>query len=47
MSTNDMDTPVQPDVDVDPALKELLAAITAENVHPEVETGVPVGEEVW
>lgn len=28
-------------------LKELLQAVTAKNVHTEVETGEPVGREVW
>lgn len=28
-------------------LKELLQAVTAKNVYTEVETGEPVGREVW
>jgi antitoxin MazE len=28
-------------------LKELLRGITAKNLHREVETGEPVGREVW
>lgn len=28
-------------------LEELLEQITLENLHGEVETGVPVGNEVW
>ena len=28
-------------------LKDLLRAVTARNVHPEVETGEPVGGEAW
>ena len=28
-------------------LKDLLRGITAKNVHKEVETGAPVGREVW
>jgi len=47
MPTNDMETPVQPDEDDIPVLEELLAAVTSENLHPEVDTGEPVGEEVW
>lgn len=29
------------------SLEELIAAITPENLHSEVETGVAVGNEVW
>jgi hypothetical protein len=28
-------------------LKELLAGITDENLHPEIQTGPPVGNEAW
>lgn len=28
-------------------LKDLLQAVTAKNLHREVETGEPVGREVW
>ena len=28
-------------------LKRLLQAVTAENVHKEIETGEPVGREAW
>jgi antitoxin component of MazEF toxin-antitoxin module len=28
-------------------LKELLRKITAKNIHAEVDTGDPVGREVW
>jgi antitoxin component of MazEF toxin-antitoxin module len=28
-------------------LEELVAKITAENIHPEVQTGKPVGNEIW
>ena len=28
-------------------LEELLADITAENCHHEIDTGIPVGNEVW
>jgi hypothetical protein len=46
MPTNDMEIPVRPDEDGHPALKEFLAAVTDENLHPEVDTGEPVGAEV-
>ncbi len=29
------------------SLDELLAEVTAENLHGEVETGAPVGGEIW
>lgn len=28
-------------------IEELVAAITDENIHPEIGTGKPVGKEVW
>jgi hypothetical protein len=28
-------------------LEELLAGVTQENLHPEIDTGSPVGREVW
>lgn len=28
-------------------LKDLLQAVTAKNVHKEIDTGVPVGREAW
>ena len=30
-----------------PLLNELLAGITQDNLHQEIETGVPVGNEAW
>jgi antitoxin MazE len=30
-----------------PTLDELLKAVTEENKHREVDTGLPVGEEIW
>lgn len=30
-----------------PTLEELLAGITPENLHPEIDWGPPVGNEVW
>jgi antitoxin MazE len=29
------------------SLEQLLAGITTENIHGEVETGTPIGSEVW
>ena len=31
----------------DYALDELLAGITSENIHAEVDSGVPLGNEIW
>ena len=28
-------------------LEELLAQVTPENIHPEIDFGPPVGKEVW
>ena len=28
-------------------IEELLAGITPENIHPEVDRGPPVGKEIW
>lgn len=36
--------PVEPEVY---ALEELLAGVTPENIHGEVDWGEPVGNEVW
>jgi antitoxin component of MazEF toxin-antitoxin module len=47
MTTNDTNTTAQPGKNDVPALTDLLAAITDENLHPEVDTGEPVGVEVW
>ena len=30
-----------------PGLAQLLAQVTPENLHGEVETGLPVGKEIW
>lgn len=30
-----------------PSLKSLLRAITPQNTHQEIETGEPVGKEIW
>jgi len=29
------------------ALKTLLSQITSDNIHAEIETGAPVGKEIW
>ena len=29
------------------SLEELLAQVTSDNLHQEIETGLPVGNEVW
>ena len=29
------------------SLEDLLAAVTEDNLHAEVETGAPIGNEVW
>ena len=29
------------------SLEELLAGVTEENIHPETDWGIPVGDEVW
>jgi len=31
----------------EPTLPELLAEVTEENLHSEIETGPPVGKEIW
>jgi antitoxin MazE len=28
-------------------LRQLLAGVTKENIHHEVDTGIPVGNEIW
>ena len=30
-----------------PSLKQMLAQVTRKNIHVEVETGRPVGREIW
>jgi antitoxin MazE len=34
-------------VDEHPTLEDMLVKITPQNIHKEVETGKPVGNEVW
>jgi len=29
------------------SLEDLLSRVTADNIHKEIDTGVPVGKEVW
>lgn len=38
---------VKPVEEAELTLKQLLAGITKENIHHEVETGTPVGNEIW
>lgn len=38
---------IQPKKHKKTSLKELVAAITPENLHEEVDWGTPVGKEVW
>ena len=38
---------IQPVPEEVPSLEELVAGITAENIHPAVDTGAPVGKEAW
>ena len=38
---------VKPVVKTDWTLEELLAGITKENIHREVETGMATGNEIW
>ena len=45
MSTNDLEISVQPDEGGITTLEELLAGVTDDNLHPEIDTGEPVGEE--
>lgn len=36
-----------PLAEVSPTLEELLAGVTPENLHGEIDFGPPVGKEVW
>jgi antitoxin MazE len=47
LSVQDGDLVVKPARHTRYRLKELLRKITAKNVHAEVDTGGPVGREVW
>jgi antitoxin MazE len=38
---------IMPLAESKPALADLLAQITAENLHDEIDTGTVVGNEVW
>ena len=48
MIPEDREAPLQSNEEVGvPTLEDLLAGVTRENLHPEINTGVPVGEEMW
>ncbi len=38
---------IEPVAETNPDLDRLLSAITDDNLHGEIETGNPVGKEVW
>lgn len=38
---------IKPVEEQEPSLKQLLAEVTMENIHHEVDTGAPVGNEAW
>ena len=38
---------IEPIVAPAPTLDELLAGVTPHNLHGEIDTGVPVGQEAW
>jgi len=38
---------IRPVVDASPSLAALVAGITADNLHGEVDTGEPIGREAW
>jgi antitoxin MazE len=38
---------IEPVAEASLTLEQLLAAITADNIHAEIDTGEPVGNEVW
>jgi len=45
--SNGVSATIQPNKRKKPTLDELVAAITPENRHDEVDWGKPVGKEVW
>lgn len=47
LSVEDGDLVIRPRRTPHCSLSDLLQAVTAENLHREVETGEPVGREVW
>lgn len=47
LSVEDGDLIVRPRRGPRYRLKDLLRGVTAKNVHDEIETGSPVGKEVW
>lgn len=38
---------IRPGIEAEPDLEELLAAVTEENLHREVEAGPAMGDEAW
>ncbi|HSF43436.1 MAG TPA: hypothetical protein VLT87_26795 [Thermoanaerobaculia bacterium] len=43
-----METTDSPDlIEPSPSLEELLDQVRDENLHPEIDTGPPVGREIW
>ena len=38
---------ISPIIDEEYTLEELLSGVTVDNVHNEIDTGKPVGKEVW
>jgi len=48
MIPEDRDTPLRSDINAEVlTLEDLLAEGTCEYLHPEIDTGEPVGEEMW
>ena len=47
LSLQDGKIVIFPVEDPEPTLEALLAGVTEENLHSEVDTGPPVGKEVW
>jgi antitoxin MazE len=47
MALHDGKVVLTPQVDEVPTLDELLAGVTADNIHPETDWGPAVGREVW
>lgn len=42
-----IDLPVEKQIEEHITFEQLLAGITEENIHREIDTGTPVGNEVW
>ena len=47
VSLSDGKLVITPETKPKPTLKQLLAKVTKENLHHEVDTGVTVGNEAW